>query len=99
MTDAHSEVVYRKQFCQKGYVITGSLYAAEDADQVRFWDGEFCLIEVVKAQDGRWDVTGGDGDWAEISNQAFDTPDAAMAAYAEHDPRQPYREATDDDES
>jgi hypothetical protein len=59
MTEA-TEVRYTTQFCREGYEIGGGLYDAEDADLVRYWENDFCLVELTKTDAGAWVPTGGD---------------------------------------
>lgn len=34
------------QYCQDDYVIDGSIYAEDDADCIRFWSEDMCLMEI-----------------------------------------------------
>jgi hypothetical protein len=74
--------IYRWQFCQGGNDITTSFYAEDDADMVRAWEEDFCLVEVTKV-DGSWYVTGGDGNWTPLDGRRFDHYGDALDAYAE----------------
>lgn len=63
------EVRYTTQFCRGGYEIGGGLYDAEDADLVRYWQDDFCLVELTKTDAGAWEPTGGDSTgWADLPN-------------------------------
>jgi hypothetical protein len=74
------------QYCQAGNEIIGSLYAADDADMVRAWDDDFCLIEVTRTADGTWEPTGGDGRWVDLAEKRFASPEEALAAYLGNEP-------------
>lgn len=96
MSDTQTDVTWRKQLCQGGTDMTGHLFSDYDADEVRFWEGahgDFCLIAVTKQADGTWRVTGGDGHWMALADMVFGSPDDAMEAYGDSDPRYTYREA------
>jgi hypothetical protein len=48
------------QYCRDGYDITSQpLYAEQDADEIRAWDGETCLLTVVRDSAG-WRITTSD---------------------------------------
>jgi hypothetical protein len=67
------------QYCRDGYDITSQpLYAEQDADEVRVWDGEFCLLAVVR-DDGCWRIDTSDvGLPDDADDQTFRTPAAAL---------------------
>lgn len=72
-------VKYTTQFCRAGYDISSNFLAEDDADMVRFWEGDFCLLEVTKADTGEWEPTGGDSvGWTELAN-AHTPLDALLA--------------------
>lgn len=54
----------RIQYELSGLDITGDRYAKADADTIRIWDGEVCLIEVTHVRDDGlmmvWAITGSD---------------------------------------
>ncbi len=74
------------QYCRDGYDIGGSFYAEDDADTVRAWDGDFCLIEVTRVGDQEWMPTGGDGNWIRLDGHLFPTPADALAVYMDGQP-------------
>jgi hypothetical protein len=77
-------IVVTWQYCRNGYDITGDFYAEQDADRLRAWDGDFCLIEVRRTSLG-WEPSGGDGDWVRLADRAFANRGEALAAYMEDD--------------
>lgn len=42
------------QYCADGYDISGSHTAELDADEVRVWDDDFCVIAVSRTPNGKW---------------------------------------------
>jgi hypothetical protein len=66
------------QFCRDGYDITADVYAEQDADKARVWDGEMCLLAVVR-DGGWWHVDTSDlGVPDDAEEWAFRTPTAAL---------------------
>lgn len=62
--------------------IVDRLYAAEDATVVRAWEGDICLLEVSRREDGweptGWEPTGGDiTGWTEMDDR-YPTPQEAL---------------------
>lgn len=76
-------VEYTVQYCRGDDDITSDFYAAEDADTVRFWEGDFCLIEVTRWSSAGsfnvWQPTGGDSaGWTKLAEFAFRSPKDAL---------------------
>jgi hypothetical protein len=70
--------VHWQYIAADGWDIGGQLYAAEDAATVRAWEGDICLLEVSRRQDG-WEPTGGDiTGWTEM-NDRYPTPQEALS--------------------
>jgi hypothetical protein len=85
-------VFYRWQYCRSGSDISSELFAEQDADTVRVWEGahgDFCLLEATRsAEDDRWRVTGGDGDVSQAAGASYDDPtDALVDVYYAEDLR------------
>src|SRR5262245_48499905 len=70
------------QFCRGGYDITSQpMYAEQDADEVRAWDGDFCLVAVVRDTDNpqRWRIDSTDGRLPDDANEhLFASPAEAL---------------------
>ena len=74
-------VRYITQYILGDRDITNEFYAAQDCDAVRFWEGGFCLLEVMADADGAgWIATGGDGSWTTLGERAFSVPRDALHA-------------------
>lgn len=67
------------QFCQGGWDITRNFVPERDADLVRVWDGDSCVMEVSRPKIGKWAITGSDGhiksSWYDMR---FDSPEGAL---------------------
>jgi hypothetical protein len=75
------------QYCRNGLDITTNFYAEQDADEVRAWDDDFCVLEVRRdGQDPtRWRITGSDGRRPDqADDQLFDDPSDALGYLAVH---------------
>lgn len=70
------------QYCRDGYDITSQpLYAEDDADEVRAWDGDFCAISVVRDTDDprRWRINSTDGRLPDdVDEHTFTSPAEAL---------------------
>jgi hypothetical protein len=75
-------VTYTTQWIENGADIGGNLFADQDADTIRYWEGEHCLLEMSVDPDGNgWVPTGGDvAAWADLGELPFSTPRAALVA-------------------
>lgn len=59
MVTAAELMPYRWQYCRDGYDITHEMYAEDDADEVRAWDGahgDTCIVAVQRTPRGRWRI-------------------------------------------
>lgn len=79
-------IVVTWQYCAGDRDITTEFYAEDDADKVRAWDNDFCLIEVTHVNGRGWVPTGGDGDWTRLADDEFASPWDALAAYMDGQP-------------
>jgi hypothetical protein len=70
------------QYCRDGYDITSQpLYAEEDADEVRAWDGEFCAVSQVRDTDDpqRWRINSTDALLPDdVDEHTFTSPAEAL---------------------
>lgn len=65
-----------------GRDITPDFFAEDDAERMRFWEGDFCLLELRRVPGG-WQPTGGDGDWVRLADRVFAEPYLALAELCE----------------
>jgi hypothetical protein len=70
------------QYCRNGYDITSQpLYAEQDADEIRAWDGDFCAVSVVRDDDNpqHWRINSTDG-WLpdDADEHTFTSPAEAL---------------------
>src|SRR5262249_28774206 len=77
------------QFCRDGYDITSQpLYAEQDADEVRAWNGDFCVVAVVRdpAAPQQWRINATDGGLPDDARrQTFSSPVDALDYLAARD--------------
>lgn len=76
------------QYCRDGYDISSQpLYAEEDSDEVRAWDGDFCAISVVRDTDNpqQWRINSTDGRLPDDADEhTFTSPAAALEYLTAH---------------
>lgn len=82
MSDTYSPE-FSVQWSKDGNDITADPCAESNADGVRLWDGDFCVAEWTRGDDGLWTVTGtdmGPDPYESTDLNGFRDPSAAVGA-------------------